>query len=182
MLLHHMCSGNTAVKTFKVRCEVDIVLETGKVCRYSMQNICGYGQIHFSPLNSLTIRWRSLLSWNNLQCSSALPTALFIIDISYYCDISPYIAKILHLFNDFSSLVNSNGEKDYYLSNSQKNCVLYYGTWSQYRHSVPCMTIFGSMFVVTIPYIRPQVNWAVSLPTANGYFNLPQGFVWECMG
>ena len=29
--------------------------------------------------------------------------------------------------------------------------------------------------------IRPQVKWTVSLAIADGHFNLPQGFVWECM-
>ena len=30
--------------------------------------------------------------------------------------------------------------------------------------------------------IRPHIKWAVSQVIAHGNFNLPQGFVWVCMG
>ena len=49
---------------------------------------------------------------------------------------------------------------------------------------------FGVMFdhtfflksQITRSDIRPHIKWAVSLVIAYGHFNLPQGFVWACMG
>ena len=35
---------------------------------------------------------------------------------------------------------------------------------------------------ITKADIRPQVNWAVDLVISDSHFNLPQGFVWVCMG
>ena len=30
--------------------------------------------------------------------------------------------------------------------------------------------------------IRPHIKWSVNMVIAYGHFNLPQGFVWVCMG
>ena len=35
---------------------------------------------------------------------------------------------------------------------------------------------------ITRTDFRPHIKWAVSMVIAYGYFNLPQGFVWVCMG
>ena len=44
-----------------------------------------------------------------------------------------------------------------------------------------CMTIFFLNFQITRSDIRPNSKWVVSLVTAYGHFNLPQGFVWVYM-
>ena len=49
-------------------------------------------------------------------------------------------------------------------------------------HSVSCMTILFLNLQITRSAIRPHIKQADSLVIANGHFNLPQGFVWVCMG
>ena len=60
--------------------------------------------------------------------------------------------------------------------------VLFNDTWSQWGHSVSCMTILFLDFQITRSNIRPHIKLAFSLVIASGQFNLPQGFVWVCMG
>ena len=44
------------------------------------------------------------------------------------------------------------------------------------------MTILFLNLQITRSDIRPHMKWVVSLVIAYGHFNLPQGFVWVCMG
>ena len=60
--------------------------------------------------------------------------------------------------------------------------VLCNDSWSQEGHSVSCMTILFLNLQFTRSDIRPHLKLAVSLVIAYGYFNIPQGFVWVCMG
>ena len=59
---------------------------------------------------------------------------------------------------------------------------LFNGTWSQQGHSVSCMTILLINLLITRSAIRLYIKWAVSLVIVYGHFNLPQGFVWACIG
>ena len=43
-----------------------------------------------------------------------------------------------------------------------------------------CMTLFISMLAKS-PY-KTTRKWAISLVIADGHFNLPQEFVWVCIG
>ena len=43
------------------------------------------------------------------------------------------------------------------------------------------MTILFPNLQIIRSDIRPYIKWAVSLVTAYGHFNLPQGFVWVCI-
>ena len=55
---------------------------------------------------------------------------------------------------------------------------LYNDTWSQQGH-------YDRTFLnlqITRPDITPHIKWAVSLGITYSHFNLPQGFVWICMG
>ena len=45
-----------------------------------------------------------------------------------------------------------------------------------------CMTILFLNLLIARSDIRPHTKWAVRLVIAYGHFNLPQGFVWVCMG
>ena len=60
--------------------------------------------------------------------------------------------------------------------------MLFNDTWSQEGHSVLCMTILFLNLQITRLDIRPHIKWAVSLVITYSHFNLPQGFVWVCMG
>ena len=59
---------------------------------------------------------------------------------------------------------------------------LFNDTWSQYEHSESCMIILFLNLQVTRSDVRPHIKWVVSLVITYGHFNLPQGFVWVCMG
>ena len=41
---------------------------------------------------------------------------------------------------------------------------------------------FTKLAKITRSDVRPHIKWAVSLVSAYGRFNLPQGFVWVCLG
>ena len=47
-------------------------------------------------------------------------------------------------------------------------------TWSQYGHLVSIIYMY-SMLHITKSDINPQVNWTISLVSADGHFNIPQG-------
>ena len=59
---------------------------------------------------------------------------------------------------------------------------LFIDTWFYLRHSVSCTTTLFLNLQITRSDIRPYIKRAVSLMIVYGYFNLPQGFVWVCMG
>ena len=63
-------------------------------------------------------------------------------------------------------------------------CVVWWNqlTWSHWGHWVSCMTILFLNSQVTRSYIKTNIKWVVSLVTAYGHFNLPQGFVWVHVG
>ena len=46
----------------------------------------------------------------------------------------------------------------------------------------PNMNILFQSLQITRSDVRPHIKWDVSLVIAYGHFNLPQGFVWVCMG
>ena len=54
-------------------------------------------------------------------------------------------------------------------------------TWSQFGHSVSCMTMLFLNLQIARSDIRPHIKWVV-IVIAYGHFNRPGEFVWVCMG
>ena len=59
--------------------------------------------------------------------------------------------------------------------------VLFNDTWTVRTYVVMYDHIFLNLQITRLD-IRPHIKWAVNLVIAYGHFNLPQGFVWVCMG
>ena len=61
--------------------------------------------------------------------------------------------------------------------------VLFNDTWSQYGHSVSCITILSLKLQIIRSDIRSHIKWAVSLVIGNGHFSFLQGlaclYIWD---
>ena len=87
---------------------------------------------------------------------------------------------------EYPNKISRNGDKEelYFSTQSthEEKESVFNDTWSQWGHSVACMTMLLLSMQITRSDIRSQVKQPVNPLNAYGHFNLPQEFVWVCVG